>query len=144
VFNTANGAGVQTLTPAPFHNHFDVAWDNVGNLYACDNWDSLWRAYSPPGANTNTTVASQTLEVAPPPLRPYLQAVDHEDGQFRFTLCGRTNIDYVIVTSTNLLDELHTWTPILTNNDSSTIRLISVSAPPDRRYFCAYATLAAP
>lgn len=139
VFNAENGAEIQTLSPAPNHDHTDVAWDNVGNLYVCDNYASVWRAYSPPGANTNTTVAPQILEVSPPPLRPYLQAVDHNSGQFRFTLCGRTNVDYVIVASTNLLDGLQTWTPVLTNTDSSPIRLISVNAPPDRRFFSAFA-----
>ena len=141
VFNAENGALVQTLTPAAFHDHTDVAWDNVGNLYACDNWDSLWRAYSPPGANASTTIAPQVLEVGPPPLSPYLQAVGHQDGQFFFTLCGRTNTEYIIVAGTNVLDPLHTWTPVLTNIDSSPIRLLSVPAPPDRRYFCAYATV---
>jgi hypothetical protein len=139
VFNAATGAEILTLTPAPNHDHTDVAWDHVGNLYVCDNFASLWRAYSPPGANTNVTVAPQILEVAPPPLRPYLQAIAHDNGQFQFTLCGRTNVDYVIVASTNLLEGLQTWTPVLTNNDSSPIRLISVNAPPDRRFFSAFA-----
>ena len=143
IFNAANGAGVQTLTPAPFHDHTDVAWDNVGNLYLCDNWDSLWRVYSPPGANTNTTVALQVLEVAPPPLTAYLQAAGYTNGQFQFTLCGRTNVDYVIVAS-NVLTSLQTWTPVLTNNDSSPIRLISVNGPPDRRFFSAYTLSLAP
>ena len=144
VFSAANGAGIQTFTPAPFHDHTDVAWDNVGNLYLCDNWDSLWRVYSPPGANTNTTVAPQVLEVAPPPLSPYLQAAGYTNGQFQFTLCGRTNVDYVIVASTNVLHGLQTWTPVLTNSDSSPIRLISVNAPPDRRFFTAYTTAIGP
>lgn len=140
VFNAATGAEVKVLTPAPNHDHTDVAWDNVGNLYVTDNYASLWRAYSPPGANTNTAVAPQVLEVSPPPLSPYLQAVSHDGSQFQFTLCGRTNVDYIIVASTNLLAGLQTWTPVLTNNDTSPIRLISVNAPPDRRYFSAYAT----
>jgi hypothetical protein len=138
VFNADNGAAVHTMTPAPFHDHTDVAWDNVGNLYLCDNWDSLWRVYSPPGANTNTTVAPQILEVAPPPLTAYLQSVGYTNGVFQFTLCGRTNVNYVIVASTTVLTGMETWTPVLTNFDSSPIRLISVNAPPDRRFFSAY------
>jgi hypothetical protein len=144
IFDAENGAAVQTLTPAPFHDHTDVAWDNVGNLYLCDNWDSLWRVYSPPGANTNTTVAPQTLEVAPPPLSPYLQTVGYTNGQFQFTLCGNTNVEYVIVASTNVLAGLQTWAPVLTNNDSSPIRLITVNAPPDRRFFSAHPMLPVP
>ncbi len=144
IFSAATGAGVKTISPAPFHDHTDVAWDNVGNLYLCDNWDSLWRVYSPPGANTGTNIAPQVLEVGPPPLSPYLQAAGYTNGQFQFTLCGRTNVDYVIVASTNLLNALQTWTPVLTNNDSSPIRLISVNAPPDRRFFTAYTTATGP
>ena len=72
IFSAASGSDVQTLTPAPSHDHTDVAWDNAGNLYLCDNADSIWRAFSPPGANTNTTVAMQRLEVSEPPLAPVL------------------------------------------------------------------------
>ncbi len=143
IFSAASGSDVHTINPAPFpesfHDHTDVAWDNVGNLYLCDNADSVWRVFSPPGANTNTTVAAQTLEVAEPPLAPYLQAVGLTNGQFLFALCGRTNVDYVIVASTNVSATLQTWTPVLTNRDSSHLRLIAVSAPPCRRFFCAFA-----
>lgn len=144
IFNADNGAALQTLTPAPFHDHTDVAWDNAGNVYVCDNFSQLWRVYSPPGANTHTTVAPQTLEVSPPPLTPYLQAVSHDNDQFQFTLCGRTNVDYVIVASPSVQASLPTWTPVLTNNSSSPIRLISVNAPPDRRFFSAYTVAPAP
>ena len=34
-----------------------VAFDNVGNLYGANASDNYWRVWSPPGANTNTTVA---------------------------------------------------------------------------------------
>lgn len=140
ILDATTGAEIPALSLPDNHEHTDVAWDNVGNLYVCDNYASFWRAYSPPGANQPTTVAPQTLEVVPPPLHPYLQAVDHLSGQFRFTLCGRTNIDYIIVASTNLLDSLQSWTPVLTNNGSTHIRMISVNAPPDRRFFSAYVT----
>jgi hypothetical protein len=144
IFNADNGDLLQTLTPAPIHDHTDVAWDNAGNVYACDNFGQLWRVYSPPGANSHTTVAPQTLEVSPPPLSPYLQAVSHDNSQFHFTLCGRTNVDYVIVASASVQASLPTWTPVLTNNSSSPIRLISVNAPPDRRFFSAYTVAPAP
>ncbi len=41
-----------------------AAWDNMGNLYGASPTLHLWRAWSPPGANTNTTVAQAqvTLE----------------------------------------------------------------------------------
>ena len=108
-------------------------------MYLCDNADSVWRVFSPPGPNTNTTIAPQTLEVAPPPLSPYLQAVGYTNGQFLFTLCGRTNVDYVIVASTNVLAGLQTWTPVLTNRDDSFFRLVVVTAPENRRFYRAFA-----
>src|SRR5207248_2459248 len=36
VFEASNGLQVVTLTPDGTHAHTDVAWDNVGNLYALD------------------------------------------------------------------------------------------------------------
>lgn len=143
IFSAASGSDVKTINPAPFpesfHDHTDVAWDNVGNLYLCDNADSVWRVYSPPGANQATTIAPQTLEVSPPPLAPYLQAVGYTSGQFLFTLCGRTNVDYVIVASTNVLAGLQTWKPVLTNHDNSFLRLIAVTAPENRQFYRAFA-----
>jgi hypothetical protein len=138
ILSAATGLEVQTLTPSPFHDHTDVAWDNVGNLYVCDNADSVWRVFSPPGANQATTVARQTLEVAPP-LSPQLQAVGYTNGQFLFTLFGRTNVDYIIVASTNVAAGLSTWTPVLTNRDRSFIRLIAVTAPENRSFYRAFA-----
>lgn len=136
IFSAADGSDVQTLTPAAFHDHTDVAWDNVGNLYLCDNADSVWRVFSPPGANTNTTVAALTLEVTDLPLAPVLYALNYANGQFRFTLGGQPNIDYVIEVSTNL----QSWVPVLTNRDNCVTRLIVVSAPPEnRRFYRAFA-----
>jgi hypothetical protein len=40
-----------------------VAFDNVGNLYGANASDNYWRVWSPPGANSNTTVAIATLSV---------------------------------------------------------------------------------
>jgi hypothetical protein len=134
IFTAADGWDVQTLTPAPFHDHTDVAWDNVGNLYVCDNWDSIWRVFSPPGANQATTVAIQTLHAGMPPLAPVLKPLSHANGQFFFTLSGRTNIDYVIEGST----DLQSWLPVLTNNDICATRLIVVNAPQSRQFYRAF------
>src|SRR5205814_737060 len=49
IFEASNGASVVTITPSPSHDHTDVAWDSVGNLYTLDNADTAWRTYSPPG-----------------------------------------------------------------------------------------------
>jgi hypothetical protein len=48
-----------------------VAWDNVGNAYIAfdvTGAESLWQAWSPPGANQATTAALETIHVLPPPL----------------------------------------------------------------------------
>jgi len=136
ILSAADGSDVQTLTPAPYHDHTDVTWDNVGNLYVCDNWDSLWRVFSPPGANSATNVAVQILEVAQPPLAPVLNALSYTNGLFRFTLGGRTNIDYIIEGSTNL--NLHAWVPVATNRDTCATRLVVVSSSPSQRFFRAH------
>lgn len=135
LFSTVDGSDLQTLTPAPYHDHTDVAWDKVGNLYVCDNWDSVWRVYSPPGPNQASTVSVNTLEAGEPPVRPLLRTVAYTNGQFMFTLRGRTNIFYVIEGSTNL----QTWIPVLTNRDDCATRLIIVNAPESWRFYRALA-----
>jgi hypothetical protein len=40
-----------------------AAFDGAGNLYGCSPTTNYWRAWSPPGANTNTTTAVQQLIV---------------------------------------------------------------------------------
>ncbi len=73
LFYTTNGAAATGLiTRDPSHQHTDVAWDNVGNLYMLDAVDSAWRAYSPPGSNYAVTVAIPKLQVAPPPTPPVI------------------------------------------------------------------------
>jgi hypothetical protein len=135
VFRTADGSEVRTLTPAPYHDFTDVAWDNAGNLYACDNWSQLWRAYSPPGLNQTSTVSLQTLEAGEPPIAALLRVVAYSDGEFRFTLRGRTNIFYVIEGST----DLRSWIPVLTNRDDCATRLIVVDSPQSYRFYRALA-----
>jgi hypothetical protein len=56
---------VTTISPAasPSHDHWDVDWDNAGNLYTVDNYDSASRVYSPPGSNAATTVALALVQV---------------------------------------------------------------------------------
>ena len=134
VFNASNGASVINLAPgvAPSHFHFDVAWDNAGNLYAVDDWDSVWRVYSPPGRNQATTVALATVAVGGPSAsRPVLSVPTYANGQFTFTLTGDPNTTYVIQYSTNLTD----WISIATNSSPSATRQITVSAPAYASFF---------
>ncbi|WP_040550083.1 hypothetical protein [Pedosphaera parvula] len=67
VFYATNGTEVAKIDTGSDHEHTDVAWDAVGNLYDLDNTASLWRAYSPPGANQATTKALNFIQVTGPP-----------------------------------------------------------------------------
>ncbi|MCL4787868.1 MAG: hypothetical protein KJ070_13925 [Verrucomicrobia bacterium] len=135
VFRTADGTLVRTLTPASYHDHTDVAWDNAGNLYVCDNWSQVWRVYSPPGPNQTTTVSVPTLEAGEPPIAALLKVVAYTNAQFHFTLRGRTNINYVIQGS----GDLRSWVPVLTNRDDCATRLIVVDAPQRWQFYRALA-----
>jgi hypothetical protein len=53
-------------------------------------------------------------------------------------------VDYVIVASANVLAGLQTWTPVLTNRDNSFFRLIAVTAPENRRFYRAFASVPVP
>jgi hypothetical protein len=64
VVSVTNGATVQTLTNLDLGNWYTcAAWDNVGNLYAASTTADLWRVWSPPGPNTNTTVSVAQIMV---------------------------------------------------------------------------------
>jgi hypothetical protein len=47
----------------PTHQDTACAWDAVGNLYYIDTWVGSWRAVSPPGTNSSTTVSPAVLQV---------------------------------------------------------------------------------
>ncbi len=123
---------VTDLPGGESHDHLDVAWDNVGNLYDVDNYEGLWRVYSPPGSNAAVTVALAPLRVTEPPLAPILQAVDRVGSEFRFTLTGRTNVNYVIQASTDFTD----WIAVATNGPAvCSTRLITVNATAERSFY---------
>lgn len=63
ILNAADG-NLLKRDIAPLHDTPVVEWDNVGNVYACDNGDSIWRIYSPPGANQASTLAVPAIHVA--------------------------------------------------------------------------------
>jgi hypothetical protein len=125
VFETTNGTEVATLIPNGNHDHRDVAWDNVGNLYTTDNADSFWRTYSPPGANQATTAAVVNLQIGNSGNAPTLSSPSRVAGQFQFTLNGQANVSYVIQSSTDLLN----WVPVTTNVSANASRPITIPAP---------------
>lgn len=125
VFDAADGSAVVTLPIPPSHQHYDVAWDKVGNLYTCDFYDGVWRAYSPPGTNYATTVALATVQFGEPSGPPTLSLPGYAGGQFQFTLNGQANFTYVILSSTNL----QSWSPVATNFSTAATRLINLTTP---------------
>jgi len=56
-----NGSGTS-------HSDRACCWDGVGNVYYVDNWYGIWRAVSPPGANSSTTEPPVVLEIVEAPL----------------------------------------------------------------------------
>jgi hypothetical protein len=67
LISVTNGGAVQTLTNLDWNQAYTcAAWDNVGNLYGASPTLNVWRVWSPPGTNTNTTVAmAQVIVVVP-------------------------------------------------------------------------------
>lgn len=130
VFYASNGAPVISFKPG--NDHYDVAWDNVGNLYAVDNHDGRWRTYSPPGTNQATTVAIPTVQVATATL-PVLSnpAYSAAASQFQFTLTGDANGTYVILSSTNLVD----WFPVATNTSAFAVRQVTNTVSGSKTFF---------
>jgi hypothetical protein len=135
VFASTNGDPIVTLTPEtiPSHGHWDVAWDNVGNLYTIDNYDSIWRIYSPPGTNQAATVAVPLIQVGgvPPPPAPFLGPPTYSSGILNFTLFGQPNATYIIQQS----GDLQNWTSIQTNFASTANRPVSISSSVARQFF---------
>jgi len=127
IFYATNGVLV-TRSAAPLVDYRDVAWDNVGNLYACDNFDSYLRVYSPPGTNQAVTVAVESVAVSSPLT---LSAPSWSANQFQFTLNGQTNQNYTIQTSTDLVN----WTSVSTNNSANATQVITLPAPTSQSFY---------
>jgi hypothetical protein len=130
VFYASNGAPVITL--AAGDDHWDAAWDNVGNLYAVDGFASRWRSYSPPGTNQATTVAIPTVQISVP-TPPVLSNPSYAGaaGQFQFTLIGQANATYVILASTDLAN----WVAVTTNTSALATRQITNNVSGSRTFF---------
>jgi len=134
IYEAGDGALVTRLGAGTNHAFIDVAWDQAGNLYATDLNASVWRAYSPPGANQATTTAVPIIQVydsLTPPLLSAPAAPVAPANQFGFTLQGQGNVTYIIESSPDLIN----WTPIATNYDTVSLRAITVPAPGAASFF---------
>jgi hypothetical protein len=68
VVSITNGPYTESLTNIDWGQAYTcAAWDNMGNLYGASTTRNLWRVWSPPGANTNTTVAAAAVLVTAAP-----------------------------------------------------------------------------
>jgi len=136
LFSALDGSLVKRFhyaTPfPPTEDEFiDVAWDNVGNVYALDIEASTCRVYSPPGTNQATTVCVANIEalsrLQPPQLAQALMTTNGES----FMLEGQSDVTYVVQLSTNLVD----WSDVATNFDSVPDRFISLPTTTDAQDF---------
>lgn len=135
LFRADSGAFVTNLDPVNADRYADVAWDNVGNLYAADSLASVWRVYSPPGPNHATTVAAPFIQQYPSLLPPTLSHPNDCMGQFNFVLKGQPSVIYIIEQSPDLMN----WTPVLTNYSTNSIRPVSVPFADSQDFYRALA-----
>jgi hypothetical protein len=134
VYYATNGALVASLGGGTNDQFMDVAWDQVGNLYATDLSAQVWRAWSPPGTNQAVTPAVPVIQVYDTITQPSLcspVAPLAPASPFGFTLQGQSNVTYVIECSPDLVN----WTPVATNYDTVDVRYITVPAPCANTFF---------
>jgi hypothetical protein len=131
IFNAADGTLITNISKASNHDHTDVAWDNVGNVYDLDNFDSRWRVYSPPGTNQASTVAVEMIQVLNSFLPPLLSNIALVTNEIQFDLMGQPNVTYVILASTNLFN----WDTVGTNYDANPVRKIQFPATDEQRFY---------
>jgi hypothetical protein len=115
----------------------DVAWDKVGNLYAADFSEDLWRVYSPPGANHSATVAVPIIQAYQAFTPPLLSAPTwstnalQSTNEFQFALLGQGSVSYWIEESSDLAN----WTIVATNYSVQALRSIALPAPGQQGFF---------
>jgi hypothetical protein len=133
IFNATNGDLMTTFSDGT-NSYTDVAWDNVGNLYATDAGSSVWRAYSPPGTNQSTTLMVPLIQLYSQIVPPQFTTPALNDTQdaVQFSLVGQSNVTYLVESTTDFM----TWSPVETNY-SSTLdeRPITVPLTNDMQFF---------
>jgi hypothetical protein len=124
LYKASNGQLVSNIDETDGDSYTDVAWDHVGNLYALDITEQVWRIYSPPGANQATTPAISVVQVYNSILQPTLVNPVIDPCGLSFTLQGQSNVTYVIQDSADLIN----WTNMATNFSTSVNRTVHVPA----------------
>ena len=135
LFSATNGDFITNVDQTGGNAYFDVAWDNVGNLYALDGrpngFSGVWRAYSPPGTNQATTVAVPFIQAYNALSAPYLTNPVVSMGGLGFTLAGQSNVTYVIQGSSDLTN----WAAVATNFSVLANRSISVPISGNQSFY---------
>jgi hypothetical protein len=135
LFSAANGQFLTNLDETGGDQYTDVAWDNVGNLYALDNNAYVWRAYSPPGTNQATTVAAPIIQAYNALTAPLLLNPNVDTNGINFTLQGQNNVTYWIEQSPDMM----TWTAVATNFSAFATRAISIPYADNQDFYRAMA-----
>ena len=119
LLNATNGtvitAGSQVLTNLDWNQAYTcAAWDNVGNLYGASTTRNLWRVYSPPGANTNTTVAVPTVNVVAAAVPPAITqiAVSGTTVTIKFTAPAGTTVSMLTLYSSATVAPASSYAPV--------------------------------
>jgi len=122
LYYATNGMLFTNLDQTGGDQYTDVAWDNVGNLYALDDAAEVWRAYSPPGTNQATTVAAPIIQAYNALIWPMLLNPNVDTNGINFTLQGQNNVTYWIEQSPDMM----TWTAVATNFSTFATRAVSI------------------
>jgi hypothetical protein len=122
LYDAPTGQFLTNLDQTGGDQYTDVAWDNVGNLYALDTFSNVWREYSPPGSNQATTVSVPVIQAYKILTPPLLGSPVLSETGLSFTLTGQSNVTYFIEQSPDLLN----WASVATNFSSLTDSLISI------------------
>ncbi|MGD0815095.1 MAG: hypothetical protein ABSA83_15960 [Verrucomicrobiota bacterium] len=133
LYCSTNGDFMTDIDQTGGDGYYDVAWDNVGNLYALDNTRQVWRIYSPPGTNQATTVAVPVAQAYSALQPPTLINPVAEPAGLRFTLQGQSNVTYIIQSSSDLTQT--NWSALKTNFSCLENRAICVPVGGDQEYY---------
>jgi hypothetical protein len=126
ILNTADGTIVtnldlgvsypSSLTSDPTHHmDTDCDWDAVGNLYYLDDWPGCWRAFSPPGANSASTLALAKVQVKASVTPTTIRIVPIGAGYYTIAYSGGGGSQFVLLTSPTVNAPLSGWTRAATN-----------------------------
>lgn len=131
-----NGDFVSDLDQTGGDAYYDVAWDNVGNLYTVDDTAQVWRVYSPPGPNQATTVAVPQVQAYNAILPATLCQPAAATNMISFLLMGQSYVTYVIQRSCDLSH----WCNLATNYSTNANRCLCLPVGSNRSFFRAVTT----